>query len=80
MTAEETAVTLMRHYGDQAYHKAVEFSLLSFGCGDVLGCSIYNGAAAILRNLGYADYPKRKVLDGEAAGEAEDGPELHDGR
>jgi hypothetical protein len=52
------AERMIASYGDQAYHKAVEFTVIAENVGDPEGAQIYAAAARELLQRGYHKNPR----------------------
>lgn len=53
---------LIAEFGDQAYHVAIEFTVMATHVGDVVGAEMFAESARELLQAGYHKHPKKDDL------------------
>lgn len=56
-----TINSMIKEYGDQAYHVAVDSAVVAVNFGDTQGAKMFSDIALALRIKGYHQYPKRVI-------------------
>lgn len=54
---------LIAEFGDQAYHVAVEFTVIATHVNDTVGAEMFAECARELLQAGYHKHPKKEVFD-----------------
>jgi hypothetical protein len=64
---KEKTEELIAEFGNQAYHVAVEFTVIATHIGDTVGAEMFSESARELLEAGYHKHPKQDDISGGVA-------------